>query len=219
MAAGEHLCVSHVPLFNELPIEEQREVMKLVRHRTYEKGEMVFGPGDERLSIVARGSVKVYQVAPNGREQLLRVVGPGGYEGERQLFGIPNETLLGEALERSEVCGLSKRAFNQVLLANPDISLRLFELTAQKMSQLEGQARFLSMERVEERLADYLLGLSKASGSREVTLPMRMMDVAEYLGTTPETLSRKLRLLEDSGYIERSGRSVTILDAGALEAL
>lgn len=115
------------------------------------------------------------------------------------------------------MCTLSKRAFNQVLLCNPDISLKLFELTAQKMVQVENQARFLSMERVEERLTDYLLGLAKAEGKDQITLPMRMMDIAEYLGTTPETLSRKLKRLEDAGYIARTGRKVALLDKGSLQ--
>jgi len=210
--------VSLVPLFSDLSTDEQRKVMGLARHRTYERDELVFQPGDERLDIVASGSMKVYQLSPSGREQLLRVVGPGGYEGEKQLFGLSNETLFGQALGRTQVCTLSKRAFNQVLLSNPDISLKLFELTAQKMVQVESQVRYLSMGRVEERLADYLLGLPTVAEGR-VTLPMRMKDVAQYLGTTPETLSRKLRYLEDAGYIERSGRRVAILDETALRGM
>lgn len=77
----------------------------------------------------------------------------------------------------------------------------------------------MSMERVEERLADYLLGLAKAEGDDRITLPMRMMDIAEYLGTTPETLSRKLKYLEEVGYIERAGRKITLLDRDALQDL
>ncbi|MCI1646390.1 MAG: Crp/Fnr family transcriptional regulator [Olsenella sp.] len=215
----EHLCVSFVPLFSDLSTGEQREIMKLAHHRMYEKGELIFQPGDERLDIVAQGSMKVYQLSPAGKEQLLRVVESGGYEGEKQLFGIANETLFGQALEQTKVCTLSKRAFNQVILCNPEISLKLFELTAQKMVQVENQAKFLSMERVGERLADYLLGLAKVEGDDRITLPMRVMDIAEYLGTTPETLSRKLKYLEEAGYIERAGRKITLLDRDALQDL
>lgn len=106
-----------------------------------------------------------------------------------------------------------------MILCNPEISLKLFELTAQKMVQVENQAKFLSMERVEERLADYLLGLAKVEGDDRITLPMRVMDIAEYLGTTPETLSRKLKYLEEAGYIERAGRKITLLDRDALQDL
>lgn len=213
----EHLCVALVPLFHDLSRQEQQKIMKLVHHRTYEKNEEIFRPGDERLDIVASGRLKVYELTASGKEQLLRVVGPGGYEGEKQLFGIPNETLFGQALEQTVICTLSKSAFNQVLMSYPEIALKLFELTARKMVQLEKQTQFLSMERVEERLANYLLNLPKTTVDNEITIPMRMMDVAQYLGTTPETLSRKLKYLETAGLIQRSGRRIKILDVDALE--
>lgn len=160
--------------------------------------------------------MKVFQLSTNGNEQLLRVVEPGSYEGENQLFGIKNETLFGEALETTEICSLSKQAFNHVMLRNPQIALKLFELSAQKMVQVEKQAQFLSMERVEERLSNYLLDLSKVANDYQFILPMKMIDIARYIGTTPETLSRKFKYLENNGYIERSGRKISILDGDEL---
>lgn len=212
----QHLCVTLVPLFNYLSENEQIEINQLARHQQFKKNEIIFKPGDEKLDIVARGSMKVFQLSTNGNEQLLRVVEPGNYEGENQLFGIKNETLFGEALETTEICSLSKQAFNQVMLRNPQIALKLFELSAQKMIQVEKQAQILSMERVEERLSNYLLDLSKVANDYQFSLPMKMIDIARYIGTTPETLSRKFKYLENNGYIERSGRKISILDGDEL---
>ncbi len=65
------------------------------------KGEQILAPnGEPQLVIVASGSMKVYQLSASGKEQLLRVIEPGGYEGESQLLGVPNESLFGEALEK-----------------------------------------------------------------------------------------------------------------------
>lgn len=213
---ARHLCVTHVPLFSQLPEDEQQKIEELVRHQTYQKGELVFQPGSEELDIVARGSLRVYQLSPSGKEQLLRVVRPGGYEGESRLFGAGNDSLFGEAREESEVCRLSKRSFNQMLLKDPKIALRLFELSSQKWIQTERQVQLVALERVEQRIAAYLLDLVEKDGTYQVTLPLQMKDIAKYLGTTPETLSRKFRQLEDDGLIARSGRKVTILDADAL---
>ena len=102
------------------------------------------------------------------------------------------------------------------MLRNPQIALKLFELSAQKMIQVEKQAHILSMERVEERLANYLLDLSKVANDYRFSLPMKMIDIARYIGTTPETLSRKFKYLENNGYIERSGRKISILDGDEL---
>ncbi|MGN0070843.1 MAG: Crp/Fnr family transcriptional regulator [Atopobiaceae bacterium] len=213
---AEHMCITIVPLFEKLSDADKEAINDLVRHREYRKGELVFQPGDDELAIVARGSMKVYQLSPSGKEQLLRVVRPGGYEGESQLFGIRNETLFAEALEDTVICSLSKKAFNQVLMSNPEIGIRLFELSSQKMVQMERQVQLLSLERVEERLAAYLLDLSEKEADVKIELPMKMKDVSLYLGTTPETLSRKFRYLEDQGLIERKGRTVTILDEDGL---
>ena len=201
---AEHLCIAQVPLFNHLPIEAQQEIMNLTHHHIYKKNELVFQPGDENLYIIASGSIKVYQLSISGKEHLLRVLKEGDYEGEKQLFNI-----------ETEICTLTQQAFHQALLENPSIAIKLLELSAKRTAQLEKQAQFLSMERVEERLAHYLLQISANQSS--ITLFMKMKDLALYLGTTPETLSRKLKYLEDHNYIKRTGKHITILDPDVLE--
>lgn len=212
----QHTCVSLVPLFMDLPEKDQLKINSLAIHRRYQKGEMIFQPGDEKLQIVARGNMKVYQLSASGREQLLRVAQPGDYEGEKQLFGLENDSLFGQAMENTEICSLSKVDFNRVLLENPQLSLKLLELSTQKLLATERQTQFLAMERVEERLASYLLDLAKVAGSDQVQLSMKMKDIALYLGTTPETLSRKFKLLEKMGYLKRKGKQVKILDKDGL---
>ena len=212
----QHICVSLVPLFADLPEKDQLKIKSLASHRRYQQGETIFQPGDEKLQIVARGNMKVYQLSASGREQLLRVAQPGDYEGEKQLFGLENDSFFGQAMENTEICSLSKADFNQVLLENPQLSLKLLELSAQKLLETERQTQFLAMERVEERLASYLLDLAKVAGSDQVQLSMKMKDIALYLGTTPETLSRKFKLLEKMGYLKRTGKQVKILDEDGL---
>ncbi|CCI84574.1 transcriptional regulator [Lactobacillus pasteurii DSM 23907 = CRBIP 24.76] len=212
----QHICVSLVPLFADLPEKDQLKINSLASHQSYQKGETIFRPGDEKLQIVARGNMKVYQLSASGREQLLRVAQPGDYEGEKQLFGLENESFFGQAMENTEICSLSKADFNQVLMENPQLSLKLLELSTQKLLETERQTQFLAMERVEERLASYLLDLAKVAGSDQVQLSMKMKDIALYLGTTPETLSRKFKLLEKMGYLKRTGKQVKILDEDGL---
>ena len=79
------------------------------------------------------------------------------------------------------------------------------------MADTENQTRFLTME---TRLATYL-----QAPSSHLTLPMKMKDLASYLGTTPETLSRKLHNLEDKEIISRKGRKLRILSPSGLNEL
>ncbi|AYF99762.1 Crp/Fnr family transcriptional regulator [Lactococcus allomyrinae] len=215
---SEHHCVQLVPLFNTLTKKEIEEVEQLVHHRVFGKGETVISPEQSpQLTIVAHGGLKMYQLATNGKEQLLRVVEPGGYEGENALFGAVNENLFGETLEETTVCFLKRQDFKKLLIQNPALSLRLLEINAKKSETIEQQASFLMMEAIESRLANYLLQLAKVAHSERVELPMKMKDLANFVGTTPETVSRKFKLLENHGYIRRHGKHIEILDVEKLE--
>ncbi|MDR0199688.1 MAG: helix-turn-helix domain-containing protein [Streptococcaceae bacterium] len=93
----------------------------------------------------------------------------------------------------------------------------MLELNAKKQQETEHQAKFLMMESVEMWLANYLLDLAKVSGTPYLQLPMALKDLATFIGTTPETISRKLKMLEDKGLIEHAGKSFKILDVEGLE--
>ncbi|MEG0293268.1 Crp/Fnr family transcriptional regulator [Enterococcus sp.] len=217
---AEHLCVTLVPLFNHLDLENQRLVNQVATHKTFEKGEQIMVPGGpEHLAIVAKGAMKVYQLSVNGKEQLLRVVEPGGYEGENTIFGAVNENLFVEALQKSEICMINKQDFQDLLVSFPQLSLKLLTLTASKVTSLEQQSQFLVMERIEERLANYLVDLYKVSNSLQLTLPMKKKELAAFLGTTPETLSRKFKFLSDEGYLTVNRNQIELLDVESLEEI
>lgn len=197
----EHHCVSIVPLFNHLTEEEQNQVESLILHRHFRKGETVWQPGeDPLLIIVAKGSMKVYMLSGSGREQLLRLLTPGSYEGVNALLGARAQSIYIDTLEETDACLLRKTDFNALLLKTPSLALKLLEMNAQRMADTENQTRFLMMEKVETRLASYLTALSNENEKDTVEIPMKMKDLSAYLGTTPETLSRKLHLLEEKKY-------------------
>lgn len=207
-----HQCVAVVPLFSQLNEEDRGKIDTLVNSRVYQKGEQVIRPdGEPQLIIVARGAVKIYQLSHSGKEQLLRVAGPGDYEGESALFGVRNDSLFGEALQETVICLLTHSDFEDLLLTHPQLSLKLLEINAKKAVSAERQTQFLMMEKVETRVATYLLNLMKSEKSATLHLPMKMKELAAFLGTTSETLSRKFRLLQDEGLISRKGRQVTIV--------
>lgn len=84
---------------------------------------------------------------------------------------------------------------------------------------MEQQNKFLVLERIEERLAAYLVYTAKVLNKYTFTIPMKMKELATFLGTTPETLSRKFKTLEQVGYIERQQRQVILTDTEGLESI
>ncbi|WP_413476874.1 Crp/Fnr family transcriptional regulator [Latilactobacillus fuchuensis] len=214
----QHICAQLVPIFNQLDHDSLIKISQITQHEVVAKGTQVFSPVmADRLVILAKGQIKVYQLAATGKEQLLRIMEPGAFEGEKALFTKQETTIYGEALTDSTLCTLSRTAFQKLLLTYPTISLSLLEDAADKMTQLERQANLINIESVESRVATYLLDLMKVTNQTQLMIPMKLKELATFIGTTPETLSRKLKKLEEAGLIERQGRAIRILNSENLE--
>ncbi len=209
---GEHLCVSLVPLFNQLPLQDQRRIESVVVHHRYQRGQVILAPGDSgRLVIVEDGQVKLYQLSAEGEEQVLSVMNTGDYVGEQWLYGTENETTFAVVQKDAAICTISYEDFTNLLADYPELASRLLQLTMAKVQELTVQNQYLVMDSVEERLWSYLTRQAEHGGQKRFTLPMKMKDLAAYLGTTPETLSRKFRRLQATGRIVRHHRVVTIM--------
>lgn len=212
MISGTHLCVRLVPLFNQLPLANQRQIESLLVHHHYQRGEVILAPGDEgRMVIVEDGQVKLYQLNEEGEEQVLEVMHTGDYVGERWLYGAENEATFAVVQKPAALCTISYEDFTKLLAEYPELATRLLQLTMDKVQELTTQNQYLMMEAVEERLWAYLNRQATLRGRSRFTLPMKMKDLATYLGTTLETLSRKFKNLQAAGKIDRDRRVVSIL--------
>ena len=122
----QHLCVSTVPLFNQLALSDQQKVESLVRHHRFSRGDQILAPGEEgRMIIVESGAVKIYQLSLSGQEHMLRMLAAGEHEGEAWLFGIENADTFAQAERTSEICTISYDDFAQLLNQYPSIAMRL----------------------------------------------------------------------------------------------
>ena len=204
----QHLCVATVPLFNQLALSDQQKVESLVRHHRFSRGDQILTPAQAgKMIIVESGAVKIYQLSPSGQEQMQRMLAAGEHDGEAWLFGIENTDTFAQAEQTSEICTISYEDFAKLLNQYPSIAMRLLQLTLKRNRQLAMQNHLLGMDSVEERLKDYLKEQMQAKHSSEFMLSMKLKD----LGTTPETISRKLKVLERQGLIRHSARKIEIL--------
>lgn len=218
----DDLCVSRVPIFQGLTREEQLRVAEFVRPVHVAKGETVYSPGQSvsRLLVMHSGQLKVSHAAANGQEQILRTVTDGDVVGERAFLTGHRPNDLAVALEESRMCVFDHADLAVLLRDYPDISQRMLRTLSDRLSSVERLLAAITSSDVNARVAAYLLDLpgTMRDGAATVRLPMAKQEIAAYLGTTPETLSRRLAALSASGLIELHGRrEVTILDIDALE--
>lgn len=205
------LCVRLVPLFNTLSQENQIEIEDLVRKKIYQKGELVVDPNsDDNLIIVAYGGAKLYNLDENGHENITQILHTGDYAGEDWLFGKKNSNTYVEAIENSKICLLNRKDFLNLLEDQPMLSIKLIEQSMTKMQSMQKQIDLLSLPKIEDRLSEYLQEYAVKVGKKTFNLPLKMKDLALYLGTTPETLSRKFALLEKQGVLTRKLRKIIL---------
>lgn len=218
MAEHAH-CVSIVPIFNHLQTEELAFIANKAIMRKYERGELIYRSGDlsDQLFIVQKGKAKVYRLSKEGREQLVRILLPGDFAGELALFSAVENDSYAEALDTTHICTIKRHDVQELLEKYPAISLHILSELARRLDTSEKQTAIISSEPVNARIGKYLLALANQTGKNSFNLPMSRKNMASFLGTSPETVSRKLRDFEEAGWILQNGpRKITILDADAL---
>ncbi|MEC5424920.1 Crp/Fnr family transcriptional regulator [Virgibacillus sp. C22-A2] len=219
---SKQLCVSKVPFFNHLETNEMVQIVKMSRHINFKKGEVIHHEGDtlDYLYIVHQGRVKIYQLFENGKEQLLRILETGEFMGELALFTEKVVDSYAEAIENTEICAIHRSDMQLLMKDYPTIAVKVLEQISNRLDQTEKLVGQLSAKDVETRTAAYLIDLAAKKDSMEIVLPMSKKDLASYLGTTQETISRRLSNFQTNGWIEQKGhRSIKILDKESLTTI
>lgn len=220
-APGAHRgCISLVPIFNHLENEQMDQIMKAIKAVSYKKGEIIYRAGDQSdsLYIVSKGKIRIYRLSESGKEQLARILTPGDFTGELALFSESIHESYAEAMEETGVCLITRSDLQEFLMKFPSISLKILSEFAKRLEMSEKQTARFATEKVERRLALFLVErVDGAKPSMEFLLPMSKKDLASYLGTTPETISRKLTEFEDAGYIKQmANHRIKIVDLDRL---
>ena len=245
----EHIpsCAAAVPVFRMLPDSELLKLGESMEHRRFRKGEVIAVAGTplDHLIVVAHGRLNIVHTTVGGREQVVRSLGPGEFLGEMALFY--EAKLEGDvvAVEDSAACVLPRKAVQEVL-QHPPAALKLVEEMAKRLASAEQLIADLGLKEVGQRLAAELVRLTEsaahtpsapadtltdapadASSSANpkpipipITVPAPWSHLASRLGTTPETLSRRLGSLADQGVIRQlGGRKLVILDPDRLRKI
>lgn len=217
---GHKSCVSLVPIFNHLEDGQMAEITEATQSASYKKGEIIYQAGNQSdsLYIVRSGKIRIYRLSESGKEQLVRFLGPGDFTGEHALFSESVHESYAEAVENTEVCLIKRKDLQKFLMRYPSISLKILAEFSRRLDKSEKQTTRVSTEKVETRLALFLAEcIDKEESSMEFVLPMSKRDLASFLGTTPETISRKLTDFEEAGYIrQKPHRKIEVLDLDEL---
>ena len=182
---------------------------------------MIFFEGAKAkgLFVVLSGQVKIYKASPEGKEQILHVLGPGEPFAEVPVFQGVNYPANAMAIAPSSVLFIEKTVLTRLMERDTGLALAMLAALSQRLRQMAGMIGQLTLRELPARLASYLLLRAEEQGQAVVHLDISKGHLAGLLGSTREALSRALAKLEDAGLIAMDNRAITILDALQLAAL
>ena len=213
-------CVALVPIFNHLDSNQMKEIHTLTHSTSFKKGENLYQPGSQSdtLYIVSSGRVRIYRLSESGKEQLLRILNPGDFTGELALFSDTVHEAYATAMIDTDICMVKRQDLQGLMMKYPSIAMKILSEFSHRLEESEKQTTRFATEKVETRLAHFLVeSMDPQRKSQDVVLPMSKKDLASYLGTTPETISRKLLEFEEAGLIkQKTNKRIQIIDEDGL---
>ena len=213
-----HHQLHQIPYFRGLEEDVLKALAVAVRWRSFEAGSLIFSEGDAMTSLyhINRGWVKAVRTSPEGREQVLRFLGPGETFNEvGMLIEQPSPATI-IAMEQIEIWLIPRDAVREVLAARPAALLQVMENMAERLAALVQLVSDLSLYTVETRLIRWLLATSDPDGMVFRQRWATQAALAAHLGTAPDVLSRSLRLLEEAGLIEVHRKYIRIINRAGL---
>jgi CRP/FNR family transcriptional regulator len=205
--------------FSEVSGESLRRLTAMALRRRFRRGQLIFRQGDDvpGVFVIATGKVKVFNVAVNGKEHVLHLLGPGDTFAEVAALGGFACPAFAEALQETTCVLLPTQPFNQALRQDHRLSLQILRSMAAWMRYFVGLLEGIVLRDAAGRIADYLLRVERDSG-RALSLPSLKKHIASHLNLTSETLSRTLRRLREDGLIGSApGNRIVIKDRRRLQ--
>jgi len=214
-ASVSTLLLRNVPLFAALPDSQLALLTNVVSRRSFPRGTTVIAAGDttDSLYIVISGRLKVMMSDDEGREVILTMLGPNEYFGEMGLIDDSPRSASVIALEACELLALSKRDFRNCLAENLEMTMTVMRGLVKRLRDADGKIGSLALMDVYGRVARLLLEMAETiDGQKVVTKKIAKQDIAKMIGASREMVSRVMKDLQTSGYMEVRGKAIYLRD-------
>jgi len=204
-------------------VERLDDIVK--RTRPLHRGDYLFRGGERfrSLYVVKTGCVKTYAPSEEGGEQVLGFHLPGEIIG---LDAIEKDAHACSArvLETSAICEIPFHRLEELTSSIPSLQHQMYRLLSKEIGLDTDMLLLLGKRNAEERLAAFLLSLSKRLHKRGLSatdffLSMSRHEIGNYLGLAVETVSRLFTRFQDEGLVSVDRKHIQLLDLTALEML
>jgi CRP/FNR family transcriptional regulator len=212
-----------VPVFSTLADEELAKVAEVAVPRRFDSGEVVFREGDESDTcyVVRSGRTRAVREHANGRSITLANFGPGDIFGELAMFDNERRSATIEALEQTDAIAILGRDMRRLLREHPDIAVKLVGALGRRLRETNERLTRQSFQTVQSRVASALAQLvhsarEEGAGDGDVLINATQADLAQLAGSSRESASRFLAVLERAGIITQGRGKLVVHDSAAL---
>jgi len=224
--------LARVPVFSTLEREDLERIAELAVPRAFEPGQVVFREGDasDTCYIVRSGRARAVREHSGGRTITLATFGPGDIFGELALFEDERRSATVEAIEPTSVVAVLGPDMRRLMVEHPGISARLVIALGRRLRETNERLSRQSFQTVQSRVAVVLSQLvaqelaeaETQDGEREqsggdVLVTATQADLAQLAGSSRESASRFLAVLERAGVISQGRGRLVVHDPRALE--
>lgn len=213
--------IKSIRFFQGLPDDICARIAAISVTQTAPKDTLLFevdGQANGFFAVIS-GRVKIFRTSPSGKEHILHVFGPGEVFGEVPVFQGTTFPASAQTLEESQTAFFPRRDFTGLIRKDPDMAMKMLALLSSRLRTLVNKVDDLSLKETPTRVAAYLLLLRSSQESDTFRLDLPKGQIAFYLGTIQETLSRIFKRFSEEGLITINGSEITILDTARLREL
>lgn len=228
MATQKLWCLTEVDIFQDLSESELAGIAARAPMQTVAAGTVFYSPEQrtEVLFILKQGRVRIFRLSPEGKALTTAILHPGTIFGEMAIIGQRMHDHYAEALDPCVICLMSKEDVRQMLLSDPRIAARIAETLGNRLIEMEQRLSDVIFKSVPQRIASTLLAFDRTEQTRqrwrlgrsrhEVRLTHEQL--AEFVGTYRETVTKVLNELREQGLIALQRGKIVLLDIPALAA-
>lgn len=187
-------------VLNVLSDEELEKLIPMLTERNFRPRQVLFSAGDpaERVYLILKGRIKIYQVAENGKEIILDVVGKGGVVGDMAIVEDGERTACAAAIDETVAVSITWEDFSHLLQQSPKLGFAMMELMARRLAGMQRTFMNIVSKPVSARLADTLLNRQEDGA---IHLGLTHQELAQTIGTSRETVTALLSRFVSLGAI------------------
>src|SRR4051795_8042695 len=218
--------LARVPAFEQLAPDDLGRVAGVAVPRRFEARRVIFREGDDSDTcyVVRAGHARAVREHGDGRQITLATFGPGDIFGELAMFDDERRSATVEAVDDLEAIAVLGADMRHLMRRHPDIAVKLVIALGRRLREANERLARQSFQTVQSRVATVLSDLvaqahnegQASTGGSDVLVVSTQAELAQLAGSSRESASRFLAVLERAGVISQGRGRLTVHDPAAL---